>query len=1264
MKACFGLNAKRGGLLGLLLFIALAGWLITSSSGLQWLAGMVSRHSILSLQGVNGTLLGPVSIETLEIGATRLRITARDVKLDWRPAALLKGRLELAELTAQEVEMLSLPSPYPENLCLALPLSLHRLTIGTLRLLSEAGTAFAANALSLALESDGCNHTLSGLRADSVYGQLSAKGQLDGNRPFALSAEAELYGSYLNGQAAHILTQLSGNLAQLSIDAQGSGAGLDGKAALQLAPYQAFPLTRLSLQAKGLDPQAFNPAAPKARLTLAADLHIQLNDRLEGTVSVQNLSAAPLDRGGLPLQEARANVSVSAEALQFDNLSLAVAGGGNISGRLAWQRKAVTGKAQLKVSGLDPAALDGRLRAAKLNGNLELGGDGALQRGTLALSDGALHLDALLETSGHSLSLQSVRLSRGRATLTGQGKLQLDGRQDCNFNGKLQHFDLSAFLQAGRSDLNATLELQGMLKPQATGKLSFHIDSSRLAEQPASGSGWIELSGPNRAKIDALLHLGDNRLSAKGGFGAATDLLQLELVAPALEQLGYGGALEAHGSLSGDLAQLSLELEGRKLVLPGDTQLASLKGSLSLNKDALQLNLAASGYKGKDRAGLQSLQLEMLGSRNQHRLNAKALLENGSKLLLDAKGGFGDATEGWKNPLWRGELTGLSGTGALPFTLQAPSRLSFSLDQVLLDAAEFALAGGKLQIKKVAWTPQHWSSSGSFTGIGLRAASEAQPGYIAEPDQQALRLYGEWNIDSSAQSDLRLARESGDWVIPGDPAIPLGLQNAQFSAHANSERLTAELAATGDRLGNWHAQLAVPLLQGAVPAHAPLDGALHIDIADLSFIGPALSSNLNSSGRLRLDADIKGSLEAPRLLGQASGTELSLAFLDQGVRLQQGLLEARFDQQSVHIDNLSFTAPYVAAPKDRLLAGVNLAHEPGKLSASGALKLDGSDIDLKISASRFPLVQRSDRWIIASGSGQASLNKNVLVLGGKISADAGLINQPVSDKPQLSEDILILGKKAASRKGPNLSIEATLELGEHFFLRASGLEARLAGQLNMRETPGQPLRVTGSIAAKEARFEAYGQHLTVERGIVNFQGPLYDPGLNILAQRKGLSVEAGVQVTGTALRPTVRLVSTPEVPDSEKISWIVQGRAPDSSGSDTTLLLAAAGSILGGGSGGLTGQLKQSLGVDELSVRQVESSAAAIGQTSADNPLSSQIVTVGKRLSSRAFISYERGVAAVSGMTKLSYTLTPRVNIVTQAGIDNAIDVFYTFSFD
>jgi translocation and assembly module TamB len=121
------------------------------------------------------------------------------------------------------------------------------------------------------------------------------------------------------------------------------------------------------------------------------------------------------------------------------------------------------------------------------------------------------------------------------------------------------------------------------------------------------------------------------------------------------------------------------------------------------------------------------------------------------------------------------------------------------------------------------------------------------------------------------------------------------------------------------------------------------------------------------------------------------------------------------------------------------------------------------------------------------------------------------------------------------------------------------------------------------------------------------------------------------------------------------------GRAPDASGVDTSLLIAAASSILGGQSGGgVIDQIGQALGVDEFSIRQQQ----ATGSTT-DSALSSQIGVVGKRLSSRAYLSYERGLTtAAAGITKLTYSLTRNITLVTRAGDDNAIDLYYTFQYD
>ena len=318
--------------------------------------------------------------------------------------------------------------------------------------------------------------------------------------------------------------------------------------------------------------------------------------------------------------------------------------------------------------------------------------------------------------------------------------------------------------------------------------------------------------------------------------------------------------------------------------------------------------------------------------------------------------------------------------------------------------------------------------------------------------------------------------------------------------------------------------------------------------------------------------------------------------------------------------------------------------------------LVGNESQLDFKINQIPFTHKTDYWIIASGSGQARFHENNLSVTGSLAADAGLLLQPPQDRPELSDDIVFVNSHNIAPQNLSLLLDINLNLGEKFYLRAAGLEGRLAGQLKVQNDKNNTLKVNGTIAAQDTTFKAYGQNLTVQRGIVSFQGPLDDPGLNILAVRESLAVEAGVEIMGSVRHPRVTLVSTPNVPDTEKLSWIVLGRKPDPGGLDTSVLLAAAGSILGGQSGtGITEQITKALGVDEISVRQ-----AGFGSS-----LSGQIGVVGKRISSRVYLSYERSLSTTTmGITKLTYNLTPKITVVTQAGEDSAMDLFYTFQFD
>ncbi|MDQ2988076.1 MAG: translocation/assembly module TamB domain-containing protein, partial [Pseudomonadota bacterium] len=202
----------------------------------------------------------------------------------------------------------------------------------------------------------------------------------------------------------------------------------------------------------------------------------------------------------------------------------------------------------------------------------------------------------------------------------------------------------------------------------------------------------------------------------------------------------------------------------------------------------------------------------------------------------------------------------------------------------------------------------------------------------------------------------------------------------------------------------------------------------------------------------------------------------------------------------------------------------------------------------------------------------------------------------------------------------------------------------------------------GTIRVVNGTYAAYGQKLAIERGVLSFSGPYDNPALNILAVRKRpegeqlteTNVEAGVQIRGTALAPDAKLVSTPTVPDSEKLSWLVLGHGMEgTSGNETGVLSAAAAALLGGkgGSGGFQSRLANSLGVDELGLSQAKG-------------LETTVVTVGKRISAKAYLSFEQGATTASSLVKLRYKLNPRITLQFQTGTNTALDVLYSWAFD
>jgi len=284
-----------------------------------------------------------------------------------------------------------------------------------------------------------------------------------------------------------------------------------------------------------------------------------------------------------------------------------------------------------------------------------------------------------------------------------------------------------------------------------------------------------------------------------------------------------------------------------------------------------------------------------------------------------------------------------------------------------------------------------------------------------------------------------------------------------------------------------------------------------------------------------------------------------------------------------------------------------------------------------------------------------------VTLAGELKADEGYFEfRPVgADVP--GDDVIVRGReKRPSRNVAErvpFNVDLDLDFGDRLAFVGQGFDTVLSGKLHVQTTGEHDLVASGTINVIRGTYTTFGQRLTIQRGRLFFDGPPDNPGLDVLALRKNLPVEAGVEVTGTVRVPRVQLTSNPPVPDNEKLAWLVLGHGLDSTSSADAALLQAALAALGGPNATPFGQrIAKTIGVDEISVH----SAADPQQTGT----AGQVVAFSKRLSDKLTLVYEQGRSVANNALKLEYSLSHAVTVRAEAGLVSGIGIYYSHSYD
>ena len=761
--------------------------------------------------------------------------------------------------------------------------------------------------------------------------------------------------------------------------------------------------------------------------------------------------------------------------------------------------------------------------------------------------------------------------------------------------------------------------------------------------------------------------------------------------------------------LAGSLAQATLVLRGEGRTGPSVgnapyTLRANLQTRLSGGVTAAgqwQAQISELRLQAQDtrRPGPWSLQLA-------EPLTLKARAPSPGALAVDASAGQAQLTgpqPGTVNLRWQ-PVRVTTGAGT-PLALQTQGTLQ-GLPMAWLDALEPNAAPGtassatqpllaRLGLASTLVLDGQWNVD---TTAALRASARLQRASgdlrILAGDATAVTAVQSSGQGVGTGAVTAIATQASDKGAASNAGTAAGVRQAEITVQAEGDALSARLLWASDRAGEVDASASTRLTMtranntspGSITlaTNAPLAGTVRARLPDVGVWSALAPPGWRVRGTLDANATLSGTLDAPRWSGTLGADDMAVRSVVDGVDLQGGRLRATLKGNQLDITELRLQGGRGSGARIAGFSGNRTAapQDGGTLTGTGRITwgeagngLSGITMALQAEAKALQVLGRADRQISVSGQLQAQLQQGQISLRGKLTTDRATLILPDETAPSLGSDVVV--RSAAKDRADQAKVQAaakanqaagqveaakppdiaiTLNLGRDFALQGHGITTRLTGEIDIRSSavPGAPPRVTGEVRTQEGRYRAWGQMLDVETGLIRFNGPYNNPSLDILALRPNIAVRAGVQVTGSAQAPRVKLYSDPELPDAEKLSWVVLGRDAAAGGAEAAVLQQAALALLGSKGGNGTANVASSLGLDEIGFKGPgtgeDASAAAL--------------TFGKRLSKDLYVTYERSLSGTLGTLYIFYDLSRRLTLRGQTGEKSAVDLIYTMTYN
>ena len=1260
--------------------VAVVGFAL-SERGLTYIADRIVARSggRIGIEGASGSIASTMRFRHITWRGADATLIADDVVVDWNPQTLLHQHLSIHGLGARHVDLAIKPSPGgtpispPDNLALPIKVDIDRLGIGELAWHTGPRSG-SITGLALAYSGDGDRHRIRDLALVSQYGALhgnvevGARGRLRVSGRLTLAGDGPLAG-------ADVDATLEGPLARLDVAAHGAYRDATLSVQAVATPFSATPFASATGELTNVDASTFDPSLPHTRVRTHLAFAPQ-GDGIAGTLDVVNEAPGPIDANALPLARLAARFALDTDALSLAGIDAALAGGtAQGDGRIAL-RGDRSAHLAVTIADLDLARLQTKLAPTRLSGRIVADADAKRQtvEGEVRYRDIALAFAAAV--ADRRVEVSRFRASAGAGSIAGSARFALNDANDFSVRATMTHLDPSRFAAVPKASLDGTFTASGLVRPQWRASVDMNVaPSSRLEGLALSATVKGTFAPRAVSNLAADATLGSAHATAHGGAGSRGNTLAFTLDAPHLADAGVvlpaslphpiAGAVHATGHLvlEGNVAGGDFQWRAQSLQV-GNYTTSALAGHASiapavlsreaLTTRALDFDVEASGVAVPGRT-IESLHATATGTLARHR--ATLALRAGDVDASVAIDGSLRNADRLDDASWSGTLVSLDNRGAVPLRVEGSAALTLRAHYARLADANIDIADGRVAIGEFVWDQGRVTTHGRFARIPV--ASAARLAGRPLPLGSTLVLGGEWSIAAAPRltGSFSVARENGDIQVdvPSGATTKregLGITELRLRGTFHDDALDGTLAFASAKAGSANGTISIGSVSGAadgkIDRSAPLALALRAELASLAVFQPWMGTVAAVDGRASLDVSASGTVGKPLWNGTLSGDDVTIDAPRYGLHIGDGTLHAHLADEGVALDTLHFRG------------GDGTFEASGFIALPAGRERTASRVTWK--AERFRITNRPDLRFVVDGNGAIAVANRRLEMQGNVTVVEGHVEYEPQPSGRLASDIVIEGapreeRDARAPKTP-LALDLDVDLGRNLTFVGEGLDARLAGRVHVSTDANGNVRAKGTIRTVNGTYVAFGQKLTIDRGRAIFDGPADNPALDVVALRKNLPVEAGIEITGTVKVPQVRITSNPPVPENEALAWLVTGQGLNTSGRlDYGALSAASAALLGRNGKPFTADVAHHLGLDEISLQTSNSG------TSGAQGTASQVVVFGKRISDRLSLGYEQGLSIASSAVRLEYALSRQVTLRAEAGTTSGVAVVYRRSF-